>query len=523
MRCALLLLTLAFLASGARGQTPVRMDATVTQIAGADAYLDRGRDDGLASGDTLRVWREDVFLGRLRVVSAASATAVVTFVAETFAITRGQTLEIEVAAREPEPLAPEAEPPEPARPARTSILDAPVTRGRESDTAPIRVDGRIQFGADALQSTTTFGETETRRQFATPFAALRADVSGLPGGWRASLNGRSQLRTADGAMLGGAPDVWIYAASLDGEIAGAGVRAGRFVPRRERFTGAWDGVDLGIGSDRLGAGVVAGWRPSRAAGLPDGDRAGTVVYVHAQRASGGALLSASSSGGAVWEGETLPFAGGSVSASGTASGVRLRASGDVLADSRPGEAWDLARWSARLSASPLGALTLRAFARQYRPSVVDGASLVLRFAPSRAVGAGATVTLGPALVRADLSLRASGDGGDWSRAWTTGVSVPRLGALPIGLDASATFWNRDGREAIYASGGISAGVGGARGTLAYRLSTSPAGGETLVTHGLDAGLHAPLTPRLALSLRAGLASGDGLAQTRLYSALWYRL
>ena len=512
----LALLLAALAVSTAEAQD--RIGATVTQIAGDEAFLDVGRDDGLATGDTLRVWREAVFLGRVRVVQAAASSALVAFVAETFALTRGERVEVEIPSRDPQPAAVQPEAPAPER---TSILEAPAARTPTSQS-PIRVTGRVQLGADALASTTSFGTAETSRQFATPFAAFRADVTGLPGDWRARLNARGDVRTLDGAMVDDGAEARIYALDLEGTVAGARVRFGRFVPREERFTGAWDGVDLALGSRQLSAGVVAGWRPSRAAGLPDGDRAGALSYAHASQRVGAIRLEASASGGAVWDDDALPFAGASASAFGTVSGLRLRASAEALADARPGEAWDVARLAARLSVSPSRALTLRGYAREYRPSVVDGASLVARFAPSRAVGTGATLSLGPATLRGDLALRASGDR-DWSRALTGGASLRRLGPLPVGLDASATLWARDGRDVLYASAGLAASVGEARATIGYRLGQFAAGSETLTTHGLDAGLHAPITDRLALSLRGGFSAGDGLTRTRLYSALWYRL
>lgn len=510
---------LALVALSATAQDAARLPATVTQIAGADAYLDIGRDDGVAAGDTLDVWRAGARLGPVLVVSAARASARVTPAAEPFALTRGEVVEIELPTREAAVDAPpEADP---AVPERASILDAPAPRATRL-RSPVRVTGRVQLGADALASTTTFGAVETTRQFATPFAALRADVTGLPGGWRARVNGRGQVRTLDGAVADDGVETRLYALDLEGDVAGARVRLGRFVPRHERFTGPWDGADLGVGGDDLGAGVVAGWRAARTAGLPTGDRPGALAYAHASRRGGPIRLYATASGGAVVSDGTLPFAGTSVSATHTAGDLRLRASGELLADARPGEAWDLARLGARLSVSPTRALTFRGYARQYRPSVADGTALAVAFLPSRAVGAGASARVGPATLRADLALRSAADR-DWSQSVTGGVRLARLGALPLGLDAAATVWDRDGRRAVYASGGLTASIRSARATLGYRLTRSPAGDQTLTTHGLDASLHAPLARRLALSLRAGLADGDGLGHARVYSALWYRL
>ncbi|WP_412061608.1 hypothetical protein [Rubrivirga sp. IMCC45206] len=507
------------LATVASAQVPDRVAATVTQIAGADAYLDVGRDDGLATGDTVRVWRGARLLGPMRVVSAASASSLVAHIAEPFALTRGETVELELPARAPpEPVAP-APTPVAERP---SILDTPAERPAPT-RSPVRVSGRVQLGADALASTTTFGDRETTRQFTTPFVSVRADVTGLPGGWRGRVNGRGLARMQDGSIVDGGTETRVYALDLEGRIAGAHVRLGRFVPRRERFTGAWDGADVHVGTDSLGAGVVAGWRASRVAGLPDGERPGGLAYAFTARRLGTARLRASASGGAIIDGDALPFAGAALSADGGArDGVRLRASADLLADARPGGAWDWARASARASAVVSRRLTLRGYARRYRPSVVDGALLIARFQPSRAVGGGASVAFGPAVVRGDVSLRAS-SGGDWSRALSGGFRLSRLGSIPVGVDASATAWARDGGRAWFASGGLSCAPGPVRLTLGYRLSQFPAADRTLTTHGVDASAYAPLTPRIALSVRGGLSDGDGLGSARLYSALWVRL
>ena len=516
MRAGLRLLALGVaLAVPALAQPAGGLRATVTQIAGDDAYLDIGRDAGLADGDTLRVRRDGVALGRLVVVAAASATAVVTYADVSFPLTRGDRLEIDVVRRAPEP-PPDTVPALPAEPGRTSILDAPPERARAA--SPLRLSGRVQIGADALSSTTTFQETSTERTFSTPFASVRAALDGSR--WRAELDVDARTRLGDGAALAGATDVRIYQAAVRTTVRGATLRAGRFVPERERFSGAWDGLDVRLGGTRRGLGVVGGVRPERIAGAPTA-RPGGFAYAYLDR-PGDVRLSSSASIGALVDGGVLPFAGAAVRATATPGGRPVSLAVDALAD-RPADGEPgLARLGARASVRPVGPLTLRAGARSYRPSALDGLPDGFVGTTSRNLSVGATARRGALSVRADVSRRTS-DALDPTRVLSGGVAVTRVPRLPLGLDAAATLWRRDDRTLRYLSAGASGTVRGARWTLGWHRSESPAGDVLLVSQGVRGGAYVPLTERLALRLRASLDGGGGLQRSRLYSALWVRL
>ena len=522
MRAALL--ALAVLAAvPAVAQSSERLSATVTQIAGADAYLGAGRDDGLAAGDTLRVWREGVPLGRMVVVGVASASAVVTPLDAAFPLTRGDRLELE-AERSADPPAVVAEVPvAAAEPVRTSILEAPAPTAAR--TAPaVRLGGRLQLGADALTSTTTFQDVATDRRFSTPFASLRATLDG--GGWRAEVDARASARLADGAALAGASDVRVYQAALRTTLGGAEVRAGRFVPERERFSGAWDGADVRLGDARRGLGVVGGLRPDGIAGAPGGGRPGGFAYAYLDR-PGAVRLTTSASAGAILDdtpdvGGVRPFIGAAGRLRATPGGRAVTLAVDALGDVRPDAGAGLARFSARATLQPARAVTLRATARSYRASALDGLPAGFDAFRSRSVGAGATLTHGGVALRGDVSRRASGDG-PASTALAAGVSAARLPGVPLGADASATVWRRDGQTVRYLAATLSAPVRSARLGVGWRRSESPAGDATLVSQGVGASAYVPLTERLALRLRADLDGGGGLSRSRLYSALWVRL
>src|SRR5690606_23891626 len=157
----------------------------VTYIAGQNAYLDAGTDAGLAADDTLTALREERRLGRLRVVSATAARAVVGFVGAPFPLTLGDRLVLVKEAAAPEPAPPVAEAPPPAAPDRPSLLEPPPSGDRSSVALQPEVSGRLQIGVDGLSSSTRAveGGPAFARMYARPFAALRAAVDGLPGGF----------------------------------------------------------------------------------------------------------------------------------------------------------------------------------------------------------------------------------------------------------------------------------------------------------------------------------------------------
>ena len=69
------------------------IEATVTQLAGMNVYLNAGQNDGIAEGDTLRLLSPPVGR-RLLVVKATRSQSITGFLGAPFALTRGQKLSL---------------------------------------------------------------------------------------------------------------------------------------------------------------------------------------------------------------------------------------------------------------------------------------------------------------------------------------------------------------------------------------------------------------------------------------------
>ena len=66
-----------------------RIEVQVTYIAGQDIYLDAGQDQGIQTGDTLAVYRDEVFRGQFVVQRSTATRSVVGFAAAPFPVTLG--------------------------------------------------------------------------------------------------------------------------------------------------------------------------------------------------------------------------------------------------------------------------------------------------------------------------------------------------------------------------------------------------------------------------------------------------
>jgi hypothetical protein len=521
-----------------RGEA-LRLEATVTHIAGQNVYLDAGTDDGLVAGDTLTAFREGRALGRLVVTGAAADRAVVGFPGEPFAVTLGDRLVLLKEAPVPGPAPATVTEAPPAQPERPSILAPPAaTLERASAALSPSFDGRLQVGVDGLSSGTRATEDGPAfsRTFAQPFAALRASAEGLPGGLRLDANLRAAYRYADPVPYDQPADVRVYQFSLEKAFRGIDLRAGRFYNRYDRFSGYWDGLLLHVGDDRRGAGVAAGFQPDNADEAPSGDLPKYTAFAHHafELNAGGPRplrVDVTALGGQVLPRadslQARTFAG----LQQTAYGAGLALTSEFLVDQEPETgAWVLSRLGGRVTATVAPGLRLSAFALSRRPYLLFDTFQLLLDRSTR-VGGGFSYTArgGPvagATLRADVA-SATTEGQPATRSFSGGVSLPRLAGL--GLSADATVWTQDGpedgaRRGLYGGAGLDRSFGQLYARLGYRYQQSPyLPGEALVSHGLDALLQVPVTPRVALTLQASVLQGDRLSSTRFYSALWYRL
>jgi hypothetical protein len=391
-------------------------------------------------------------------------------------------------------------------------------------------------GVDVLASSTQATEEGPRfeRTFVQPFAALRAAVDDLLGGVRLDAHLRAAYRTADPVPFDQPADVRVYRLGIEKAFDAVPLTlyAGRFYNPYDRFSGYWDGLSVHVGDRERGVGIAAGFQPSASNEAPSGDLPKYTVFGHTAFDVEGARVD-----GTLLAGQVLPrsdsmqarsFVG--VQQSAQARGFSLSA--EALADRDPlTEGWTLSRLGARLNVTAAPGLRLRAYALSRRPYFFFGDQQVLLGRSTR-LGGGATLSLrgGPlpnTTLRADLST-ASTEGQPATVTTGGGLSISRLPGLGLGLNADATVWTQNdplgARRGVYGGGGLTRSFGSVYVQAGYRYQQSPlTAGEALVTHGLDALVQVPLTPRLALTLQASTQFGDRLSSTRFYSALWYRL
>lgn len=530
-KCLTVLFTLAVFALPARAQEH-RLSVRVEHVAGGNAYLGAGTDDGLAAGDTLDVIRGDVRIGRVHVVSAAAKRTVVAFVDAAFPITRGEWFTVVRAPRaEPDPVAEHEMKSEPANPARASIFAQPATPSAPPPLpAGPRFAGRLQVGTTALWSSTApLGRAgaATTRSFATPFLALRGRASGLPAGLLVNLNGRVSYRYRSDGSFDEPTDLRLYHASVEKHVGSVQVEAGRLYNEHDRYSGYLDGVLLHVGSQTAGVGATAGLEPDRASGLLASDLPKYTVFGHARlrplplrvdlAAVAGQILPRAESL------ENRTFFGATARVHAEAASL----STDVLVDRDPdGGELAFSRFLVLGSWKPLPRLRLRARYYHRRPYILSDAFQTLREASER-TGVGLSYSVGGRLLhgtvlRADLSRSARADDGA-SLTYSGGLSVLRLPGTDLGLNASGSVWTRDGRASVYILAALTRSFGPAYASLGYQYQRTPLLTETLTTHGVEGTLQVPLTDGVSATVQLSGQVGETLSNARLYTGLWWRL
>jgi len=261
-------LLLLFLAGAAQASAQdTTLTATVTQIAGDNAYINVGRDAGIQATDTLRVGAGGRLLGRMIVLSTASKQSVLRFVNQSFPITRGMKVEITFtrrsAAIETTPAEVIAEAPAPEKVPVTTSARAPDKKRRQA----VRVDGRATLGLSLLSSETRpIGSdfAPVGRQFATPSLNLNVTVRNLPSQTRLHASMRAEHRGSSVASILPERSMRTYQLSLQKDLSFGEMQFGRFYNNLTPHGGYWDGGSFLIGSRNAGMGVAAGFMPEQA-------------------------------------------------------------------------------------------------------------------------------------------------------------------------------------------------------------------------------------------------------------------
>jgi hypothetical protein len=512
-RLVLSLLALTMTAGTALAQSG-RIDVTVEYLAGSNIYIDAGRERGILDGDTVLAYSVEggPLLGVLRVISASADKAVLTFLGDPFPITRGNSLS----------LAFESVPAQGPVAGIGEVVGEPGAPTVSQQGYGPQLTGRLTADMDLLSSQVSFPGSSLAsvdRVFAMPALGVRATLARLPGGVTFNTNMRLAYRYSSDSAIEPEPSARIYEAAISKTFGGSVlVQAGRFYNPFERFSGYWDGALVRFGGRNLGAGVATGFEPDRAnegfsSQLPKYSafvdyryRAGSLAYagdvsVHQVRPRND-LLEHTYFG---WS-QRL--------------GVqRFRVSSDLQVDRDPADGgWEISELFLNTSI-PLGErLILGGRYVRRRPYLIWAGDEP--FADLREqTGAGLTYSGLGGFIGLDVTANRWEDGAR-SLTYGSSLAIPRTSFWDLGISASASYWSRDGTDALVLSPGVNRSFGLVDSRLGYQLyrSGNPAG--TIETHAVDLQVSFPLTRRTFASLGGQLRLGDALQSQNLRATIW---
>ena len=487
-----------------------RLPALVEQIAGAGIYLRIGTEQGLAAGDTLAVYGslEGALLGRFVVIAAATDRSVVEFAGPPFAVTRGGMLYLAA----PDRAASVAPPPEPA----------PRRRARDGESRSPSLHGRLALEANAFESTarwTTNDPEQARRRFVTPSAALRADLTDLPGGWSLHTSVRAAYRYSQPDIISPRTDVRLYQASVAQGMPGSPVylEFGRFLNPFVATGGYWDGMVVHTGGDGLGLGAAVGFEPERGnqalsttlpkygAFLTYRGGTGTTRYVsdlsfHQVRPRDGL--------------PTHTYLGWS-----QALRVRrFRLSHQVQVDRDPErDRWTVTRLNGAMGVPLAPGLELQARVAMAQPYAYWRAEDLITFRRDQGT-LGLSYWSRAASLNADVTLHHVA-GGTWGHTFAGSFGFPRAIA-GVGWSGAATYWTQGTLSGLYLASGLDRSFGRVLWRAGYQLDRSTGTGDPLLTHSGDLGFSFPLSRRVVADLRGRVQRGASLTSRAVAFSLW---
>ncbi|NBC18533.1 MAG: hypothetical protein GVY18_14600 [Bacteroidetes bacterium] len=526
-------------AASSRAQTVI--PAKVTYIAGANIYLDAGRDAGIHPDDTLTVLRDEAPMGSLHVISSMSDRSVLTFVDDPFPVTLGTTLRLrlpegakpeqpqETTSEEDEieqPVSPteliaEADTVDttPQKPSRTT-RDRATRRRRRGGP---RVSGRVMLSLNAVRSTTRWTNgtvNETQRTFATPSLNLHTRVRDLPGGVQFQTRLRADHRYTSGRSITPATSVRAYQAVLSKDIGATTVQAGRFYNRYEPFSGYWDGALVRYGRDHLGLGTAVGFMPERSnegfsSEMPRYSAFAHLTLGERQRVEYDAEVSFNEirpTGDLL----THRYAGVSQRLSTRWGSVRS----DLQLDRDPLEGgWVASRFYVRGTVMPTRALHLRGRYEVRQSYSIWRTTRVISPRRDRASGGFSLRLLGGSL-GGDLSVNLDDDA--TSRTWSGFVQHPDLGVWGLGLSANMSYWDADRGTSFFLNTGVSRRAGALRMRVSYQYSrTSVLTRDPLVTHAGTLRLVLPVGRRFFTSTQLRVQQGETLRSLSGNASVWW--
>lgn len=503
-----------------------RVGVTIDYVGVEGLYLGLGADQGFAESDTLEVFASadaPAPIGQLVLTSVTRRRSVAEALGAASSLGRGDVVYVELpavaasgmgATTVPVPESPVGAGPGDAGP---TALAAP---NRSAAPTGPRVDGRIAIDLDARDTRNSWagaGE-EVRRRFATPTTRLSLNVTDLPGGFSVRTNLRAAYRYTE-LDLGTPPNsvrAYELAAVRTGETVQ--LRLGRFYNPYESYSSYWDGILLRVGSERgLGAGVVAGFEPSRsnegfssdvakATGFVGyairrpGWRYDTDVSFHVLRPSG---LSDRMYGG--WSQRLVV---GPLSIDQRARVDHMESDGS----------WTLTQLRIRAGFRVTGPLRVRGSYGRITPGVA-----LLSTDPTGITGPHRDeMSAGLALYGALGSLTVDGGRTRWEGE-DDGWSVSGSGGLRVGhglISLSGRHWQRVNLRSLSVAPGASFVVGSVRPRVGYLYYRTDGSSGVLASQAVDAGAAVTLARVYRITMRGQYQWGEKLKGTRVQLGIW---
>ena len=434
--CGAALTLLAGPRATARAQTPdgARVRGRIVLIAGADLHIELLSRIPLQPGDTLIMQRGGSERGRVHVLAADSARAVVGFVAAPFALTRGEVVDAELRAV-PRTVVDAVTPAVPAErdgPATVVRAASPVaTAQRNATRGGPRATGYITSETRWVQQS----EGGTSDSYAVPAATLSLRVTALPNRTNVHVFGHIEHYGTVHAPVGSAPtELRLYTARLETAVGPLRVGLGRLTSQHDAASGAWDGVSISTGG-AFSVAAEAGYEPERPGAAPATLFPRIALSAQAVRRAGGVRYRGSIGG--LHYPRDVPVNRGSTAlfTRQSASAGMFSLSGDARIEKSDSGRVAL-RWGGMyVSVRRSGGVGVHAGFRRYSPLVPATDTVV--FAPRNRLEAGGHVPFGP--VALTLNASASPQAAERARSVSAQLAVQRLPG-DLRLDVDAGVW-----------------------------------------------------------------------------------
>ncbi len=264
----------------------------VIQLASDQVFLQASstiaEDIQPIKGDTLYLYRQDDFIGILKVDGVNFPRILTRFLTEPFAITRGEIFLIKWSLHtntdgqieSNETSIPDEDP------AIRSILSkrktpTPSTIKKEQ----MMVSGRVYSGVNLTRSSTYWSRVQNYhdvRWSSVPYSSLTLSAAHLPGNWNVNIQGRYSYRFQTNSSINHPSMFSIY--NLNAEKTfdkmPLTLQIGRFYNRYESTYSYWDGLMLHLNKRNWGAGISTGLEPSRSNEGIQTDVPKTGAFIH---------------------------------------------------------------------------------------------------------------------------------------------------------------------------------------------------------------------------------------------------